>query len=68
MNKSKEVGRITLFDNDKKGRIGAPDFNGKLITEKGEFIVDIWIESANTKTGRVLRGRVTTPFKPDSNV
>lgn len=59
---TKEVGRITLFDNDKRGRIGAPDLNGKLITEKGEFIVDVWIESANTTTGRIYKGRVTTPY------
>lgn len=60
---TKEIGRITLFVNDKKGRIGAPDLNGKLVTEKGEFIIDLWKETANTKEGYVYKGRVTEPWR-----
>ena len=58
------IGRITLFVNDKKGRIGAPDLNGKMITEKGEYVIDLWKESANTQEGYVYRGVVKKPYKP----
>jgi hypothetical protein len=60
---TKEIGRVTLFVNDKKGRTGAPDLNGKLVTEKGEYIIDLWKESANTKDGYLYKGRVTEKYK-----
>lgn len=65
MSKPKQLGRLTLFVNDKRGRTGAPDYNGKFVTEKGTYVVDLWKEETSHENGHMLKGTISEMWKKE---
>lgn len=53
------IGRITLFNFEKTGKINEPELKGYMETRKGKYTVTLWREPNDKVTGGyILKGQV----------